>query len=220
MKKNFSISTLLSFVATAALGVAFLASCASKNPVDLALQGMEPRRPPVLYSSLILKDLDDMSSLVQEKIKIARREKTTAPLREGLVTILARSDSDAMLSKVFPPLRNELEANGSYESTLDSIVSECLVSLKKGKDLTAAEQVTYLIVLENLLSEIRPRIGDSRALLRLTERIRDADLDVSEKAKNERSLRVMQEMRSPSEVAGRIIEAYQESKKAEKAGQK
>ncbi len=67
------------------------------------------------YSQLKLKDLDQMSKIVRDKIK----ESSTAggnpaiPLKEGLQAVFSRPDDDGMIEKLITPLKSALDEHNA-----------------------------------------------------------------------------------------------------------
>lgn len=158
------------------------------------------------YSRLALKDLDEMNKLVQDKIRESRASKgdKVGPLREAMQAVFARPNEDFMIDKVMSPLRNELDEHGAYESTVRSLVEESVAALKKPDKVKAAAQVTYAVMLENFLSDMKPRVDESfeKEIVTL---IRDADISLTRKAENERKLGMMKSTKSPSDMAAGIL---------------
>lgn len=160
------------------------------------------------YSRLALKDLDEMNKLVQEKIRESRAAKgdKILPLREAMQAIYARPNEDFMIDKVMSPLRNELDEHGAFESTIQSLVEESIEALKKPDKVKAAAQVTYAVMLENFLAEMKPRVGEEFEKKMITK-VRDADISLTRKAENERKLGMMKPTKSPSDFAASILKA-------------
>jgi hypothetical protein len=63
------------------------------------------------YHQLTLKNLDQMNTLVKNKIKESKSAYSgkAVPLKEALQSVLSRPDSDDMISKIIDPLRNKLD---------------------------------------------------------------------------------------------------------------
>lgn len=167
------------------------------------------------YSQLSLKDLDQMSKMIQIKITESRKAggDQVIPLKEALQAVYSRSNEDFMIEKIVSPLRNELDEHDAWNSTLDSLSKEALGALKNTKAFKPVVQVTYLIFLENLISEIKPR-GNEKFERGLLEKIAKANVKVTKEAENERRLRVMKETTSPSEVAENVLKGIDEAAKA------
>jgi hypothetical protein len=167
------------------------------------------------YSQLILKDLDQMNRLVQQKI-VESQTMTSGdplqPLREGLQAVYSRPNEDLMIEKVISPLKNALDEQEAYEQTIRDLVSEGISQLRNPKQLSGVVQVTYLVFLENILSEFNP-LKDRAFEKSIIEQIRDANIVVSDSARSERTLRTMKQNPSPSELAERLIPSAKPEKK-------
>lgn len=165
------------------------------------------------YSRLALKDLDEMNKLVQEKIHESRKSgDRIASLREALQAVFARPNDDFMIDKVVNPLKNELDEHEAWESTVRSLVEEALQALKKPDKVKPAAQVTYAIMLDNFVADMKPRAEEGFEKKLLTE-IRDAKIELTKKAKNERQMGMMRESASPSETAANILKEKTPKKK-------
>jgi len=171
------------------------------------------------YSQLALRDLDQMSKLVRNKISEARTSggDQVVPLKEALQAVLARPNEDFMTDKIMPPLVAELQQRNAWESSVQSLVKEALGALKNPKAFKPVVQVTYLVFLENLMSELKPRIGE-KFESEIIKQIRDAHIQVTDAASQERRLRVMKETTSPSDIAAALlVEQQAKSKESPKS---
>lgn len=166
------------------------------------------------YSRLALKDLDDMNKLVQDKIRESKASKSDkiGPLREALQAVFSRPNDDFLIDKVMSPLRNEFDEQGAFESTLTSLVDEAIAALKAPDNVKPVAQVTYALMLENVLADIKPRIKEDFEK-KLAEKIRDAGISLSKKAENERKLGMMRPSKSPSELAKQMLAPSEGKKK-------
>jgi len=164
------------------------------------------------YSQLALKDMDQMTKLVQSKITEGRKSggDKTIPLKEGLQSVFSRPNSDFMIEKILGPLKTELEEETAWESSIEALVREARGALKNSRAFKPVVQVTYLIFLENLLSEMKPRVAEPFENRIITE-IRDAKIEVTKEALHERKLRMMKETISPSAIAANILKDYDQS---------
>lgn len=168
------------------------------------------------YSQLSLKDLDQMSKLIQIKINESRKAggDQVIPLKEALQAVYSRSNEDFMIEKIISPLRNELDEHDAWNSSLDSLTKEAIGALKNTKAFKPVVQVTYLVFLENLISEVKPR-GNEKFERGLLEKIAKAKIKVTKEAETERRLRVMKNTTSPSEVAENVLKKIDEDAKAQ-----
>jgi hypothetical protein len=168
------------------------------------------------YSQLSLKDLDQMSKLVQNKINESRKAggDQVIPLKEALQAVYSRSNEDFLIEKILSPLKTELDEHEAWDSSLKALTKEALGALKNPKAFKPVVQVTYLVFLENLISEVKPHATDKfeRSLL---EDVIKANIKVTKEAENERRLRVMKSTISPSVIAENVLKAAdEEAKKA------
>ena len=170
------------------------------------------------YSRLALKDLDQMTKLVQEKIKESRKAggDQTIPLKEALQAVFSRPNDDDMIEKIMTPLRTELDEHSAYEKSLRSLVKEAMGALRNPKAFGAEAQVTYAIFLTNVISEIKPKAGDSFEYAVLKS-IKDAKIEISKSANTEFGLRMMKSLRSPSEIATEALAGVEKAKAASAA---
>jgi hypothetical protein len=159
------------------------------------------------YSQLLLKDLDQMNDMVLAKVEESKKSSSgkNVPLKEALQAVYSRPNDDQMIDKVVAPLRTQLDELDAWEKTLSQLTDEAINALKNPKAFKPVVQVTYMIYLENLLSEIRPYLRGAGFERKLAERIRGAKIEVTKEAANERSLRTMKKSTSPSELADKIL---------------
>ncbi|MFS4459627.1 hypothetical protein [Bdellovibrio sp. HCB2-146] len=159
------------------------------------------------YSQLMLKDLDQMNEMVLNKVEESKKEENgkIVPLKEALQAVYARPNDDQMIDKVVGPLRTQLDELDSWEKVLSQLTDEAINALKNPKAFKPAVQVTYMVFLENLLSEVKPYLKTDGFERKLAERVRNAKIEVTKEAANERSLRTMKKSTSPSELANKIL---------------
>jgi hypothetical protein len=172
------------------------------------------------YSQLTLQDLDQMNAMVNKKVKEYKREKATEILKEAVQAVYARPDNnDGMIEKVIPALRNELEENEQWENVVNALVDEAIGALKNPKPFKPIIQNTYAVFLENIIQDFKP-FADREGLERkVLVRIRDAKIEMTKEALNERKLRDMKSHKSPSEIAAQALDnaakIEEEAKKAD-----
>lgn len=171
------------------------------------------------YSQLALKDLDQMSDLVSSKINESKKVQSgkMVPLKEALQAVYSRPNDDDMIEKVVAPLRTNLDELGDWEKSISQLTDEAINALRNPKAFKPVVLVTYVIFLENLLSEIKPFLKDQGFERAIIERVRDAKITVPKEAINEMKVRTMRTLVSPSEIAERIIVRYDEKAAAEKS---
>ncbi|AHI05047.1 hypothetical protein BDW_02695 [Bdellovibrio bacteriovorus W] len=166
------------------------------------------------YSQLTVKDLDQMAKIVNDKIAESKKSAhgKEVPLKEALQAVYARPNDDDMINKVVAPLRTNLDDLGSWEKTISQLTDEAINALKNPKAFQPVVQVTYVVFLENLLSELKPYIATEGFERSMTERIQNAKITVTKEAISERKLRMMKGTASPSETAEKILKAAGEAK--------
>lgn len=174
-----------------------------------------------LYSQLVTRDLDEMNDLVLQKIREYRKapeeeglEKKLTPLKSGVWLVMARPNEDNMVEKVLPLLKPPLDELDAWESTFHSIVDESISALKNTQNVSASDQVTYTVVLENIIAELKPE-GQRKSDFeyKLIEKIAKAGIEVTKECRHERKIRMMKSTTSPSRIAQKIIEEIQGSQK-------
>ena len=163
------------------------------------------------YSRLAVKDLDQMNKLVLDKIKESKHEHggdKTVPLKEALQAVFSRPNEDFLIEKILPPLHNELDELGTWEKAIKALVKESLGALHNAKAFTPQAQVTYAIFLENLVTELKPKVADDfeRGIIK---QISDAKVELTKEAIAERQLRMMKESVSPSAIAQAVLDGYE-----------
>lgn len=154
------------------------------------------------YSQLALKDLDQMTKIVKEKIKESKQsggDKVIA-LKEGLQAVYTRPNEDFLIEKIVSPLKNALDELDAYEDAVTQLVREATGALGNPKAFKPVAQVSYAIFLDNLMSEMRPNIHEKFENSIFTM-IKAAKLKNTKEAINERDLRMMKIRPSPSEIA-------------------
>jgi len=177
------------------------------------------------YNELMIKDYDEMLEMVQSlvsKAKTAAGEDGTANedevvgyLREALKLIFSRPDSDNMVAKLVPEARRMMIGFNAYESSVDAIAQEALTAVKS-KDAPASIQSTSLFILENILAEVAPEVGQNAQIKATVQKIKDGNIKVSDEVKKERKIRGMFSTKNPSDIAKDILKAAEPKKEKKK----
>lgn len=209
--------------------VVFSCATQSKGPVineapppspDEARQQGVANKFEKLYSQLVTKDLDEMNDLVMQKIREYRKapeeeglEKKLEPVKSGVWLVMARPNEDNMVEKVLPLLKPPLDELDAWESTFNSIVDESIAALKNPQNVSASDQVTYTVVLENIIAEFKPESKrKSDFEYKLVDKIANADIEITKECRHERKIRMMKSTTSPSKIAQKIISDIQGTK--------
>lgn len=170
-------------------------------------------------SKLVMKNADQISEFVREKIKKAqeiqsRQESSNdefvaepeavEELKEALRIVLARPDQDGTRANAFGRLRRELVDLNVLDKVLDDLTSEAIAAIRSSST-SPARVATYVVLLENLMAEIKPEINSNPLFKKLIVEIRDANLEIPEKVKTQEMIRSMSRPVSPSETAAKIL---------------
>lgn len=175
------------------------------------------------YDKLMVMDLDQMSKLVQDKIKESKKaDAKVVPLKEALQAVYSRPDSDRMIEKVASPLRFELDELGEYRRVMKELIDEALNALKHTRNFRPSVQVTYIVFLENFMGENKNAATKEDGFERgLIKKIKKAKIKVTKEATNERNVKGLKEKKSPSDTAEEVLENIKqlEKEKEEKAAE-
>jgi hypothetical protein len=92
----------------------------------------------------------------------------------------------------------------ALDTTLDELSKEAISSIKN-EGTAPSRAGTYIVLLENLMAEIKPELKTNATFKHIVEAVRDANLKVSDKIKNQQLMRAMSKPVSPSETAAKIL---------------
>ena len=170
-------------------------------------------------AQLMMRNSDQVNELVRKKIKRAAELQAkhaesddvgpNAPgaidaLKDGVRLIFSRPDQDGTRGPAFARLRRELADLGELENVLGEITDEAIAYLKN-KSEPAPIHSTYILILENLMGEVKLEIKQNAKFKNLIVRIRDAQIEISDKVKGQQLLRTMSRPVSPSRTAENIV---------------
>lgn len=177
-------------------------------------------RLEITAAELLLKNSEQFSDMVRKKIKKAQdiqskqeievndkgeifsEPEAVSSLRDAMRIVLSRPDQDGARSKLFNKVRQEMNDLHSLDQSLTEIVNEAAAGLKT-KNINIKYEETYLVILDNFLSEVRPEVDSNTTFKTLVEKIRDADITISNKMKGpNRSIAVNANL---SKSAGEIL---------------
>jgi hypothetical protein len=168
--------------------------------LTLLLSPLAQARLEITASELLLKNSEQFSDIVRRKIKKAQdiqakqevevnekgeifaEPEAVSGLRDAMRIVLSRPDQDGARSKLFNKVRQELNDLHSLDSSLTDIVNESCAGLKS-KDINLKYEETYLVILDNFLSEVRPEVETNETFKTLVAKVRDSDIHASEKMK-------------------------------------
>lgn len=166
------------------------------------------------YHQLTLKNLDQMNTLIKNKIKESKAAYSgkTVPLKEALQAVYSRPNSDDMISKIVDQLRSQLELESAYEKVFSELIQEAINALKRPQNFKKDVQVSYAIFLENTIAEFKPDLKSDSFELKMIQKIAGSELDLTKEARKERQLRLMTEGSSPSELAKIVLQEFEKKK--------
>lgn len=181
----------------------FLSGCATSSGTKEKAQLTMP------YSQLKVMDLDEMSEIMYQKSKEYKKTDNVSALQDGLLICLSRPNEDGLIEKIISIIRTPMEDNGVWNSSVESLVDTAIGSLKN-ENGNATDQVTYGIVLENIVSEFKPlyvkQYKSPGFETKIIEKIADADIEFTPQAVAERKLNLMRGHTSPSLFAKKLVE--------------
>ena len=180
----------------------FLISCASSDGANHSAEIQ------MSYKKLKLLDLDQMTEIMQQKVKAAKTSNSLQPLVDGLEIFLSRPDEDGLVEKTISLIKNPLDDNNAWEPTVDALVDKS-ITIMTSKDSNPTDQLTAAFILENLIAEIKPEFTkqyqSSGFETRTIERIAKAEIEFSAAAVQERNLSLMRDTAGPSKVAQQVL---------------
>ena len=177
--------------------------CTSNPPIQTA----KPRLV-YTYARLQLLELDQMNELIQGKVDKFLETRNKELLMDAVRICLSRPNGDSLVEKTFDSIRYRANSTDSWESAVEGL-TQWAISELKSEAAAPVDQVTYLIMLENLIVEFKQEFilqyKSPKFETRILERIAAANIVVSKAAYNESSLNMMSAVNSPSALAQAII---------------
>jgi hypothetical protein len=171
-------------------------------------------------SQLMMKNAEEVADLVKKKIQRAQNVQASqeinddagmvaepAAIREligALRIAMARPDQDGARTNLFARIRRELQDISALDEALESLTRESIAALQDNKT-PARRQATYIVILENLMAELKPEISSMPTFKKIIADVRDANLKVSSKVRSQQMSRSMSKTTSPSETAAKIL---------------
>lgn len=171
------------------------------------------------YKTLKTLDLDQMSDLLYGKVNDYRVNEQSQYLKEGVLMAFSRPNEDVILDKVLSIVKNPLDDLTIWQETLFQVTQQSIETIQQATD-TATAQVTAAVVLENILSELKPDFMKQYQTggfeTDIITKIANADLKLSPALLKEKRLNLMRTNSSPSALAQKLIENKNKQLKAEK----
>lgn len=204
------------------LGAGTFTTTSCSNPGAKNDAELNARSSKVEYDSnqLMMKSADEIAEIVRKKIKKAQSIQANAyrsddqlpgtnpeavnQLKDAMRIVLGRPDEDGTRDSAFSGLRRELQDMNAVNQVLSDLAHEGIEAIAS-KTTGSRRQATYLVLLEGLMSEIRPEAQTNDAFKKIIFEIRDANLKLTDALKSQALLNSMVKPVSPSVTAKDII---------------
>ncbi len=174
---------------------------------------------------LKVMDIETLQRIVAKNLSVAQKAVETTSgktggenpdrsegvrlIKESLELIFACPDQNSTTSRIYSNIEGLAIEYGGIHKFLSEITSEAIETLNQsGKDKTLLQdQNTYLYILNNMMAENRSLIlsKETKLYRKIAEKIRDADIRISNDLKSYRALNSLSNATNPSRVAGEII---------------
>lgn len=184
-----------------ALSLLFFQSCAT-HPVQANQSKLQ-----YSYARLKLMDIDDMTDLIDARVNAFKSSENIGKAVDALTISLSRPNEDDTVGRLVAGINRSAESDEQWHDILRTTISRAINSLADPAT-SPEDQVTYLVLLQNWLAEIRPqvlRMGEAPFEKSLVQKIADAQITVSAEADRESGLNLMTRLRSPSAIATDIL---------------
>ncbi len=220
MRNSTSKSSSVIWISTLSIGLVVGCSSGQKDeggesyPVDSSAR--------VEYDSnqLMMKSADEIAEIIRKKMKKAQNiqaQQTTRDeegimaedgavrqLKDAMRIVLSRPDQDGTRAPAFARLRRDLQDLNSLDRVLAELGAEGIGALKSS-ETTIRHQATYVVLLENLIAELRPEMNANANFKNIITEIRDAKIKISDKLRSQALLNSMSVPQSPSDIAKNVL---------------
>lgn len=160
---------------------------------------------PFNYAELQMRDIDEFEAFAHEKAKESEEAKSLDILVMALEVVLARPDlKDGVLRKTLPILKQAMDDQKAEAKAFMKVADRAIAALKKPEG-DKTKQISYFFVLENMMSELKPRLKNDKWTRQVIEKIRDSEVELSPEAKKENRWRSMKKVSNLSETASKIL---------------
>jgi hypothetical protein len=180
-----------------------LNSCASKKIVK------RESKLPYTYNQLKLYDIDEMVEITEDRMALYKETNDSEKLYEVMTLILARPNDDNILERLMLSIRYTLDSNKLWEESVEVVVDNAVTALKD-ETTSAGDQISYLMVLQNLLVEFKPEFKkldiSPKFEQNVIEKVAKAEIEVSDEARREANLNLFGKLNSPSDIAKQVLE--------------
>lgn len=170
------------------------------------------------YTTLIFLDYENLKPIVNNSLEQSRLhnypeegDKAVSPLRNTLKMLLSRPDNDGLLRKLSPNVISEMNTLGVFESVVGELIQQG-VNEVDDKTLDPKVRTTALIMLNNLLSTIRPLTLDNTDLAKEVCQLADKDMSIPKIVQKNAKLTTMFNTTKPTDLAKKIMNWYAKKK--------
>jgi hypothetical protein len=155
-----------------------------------------------------MMDVEILQQIITRNLKkLDNKEDSAAEIvKQSIEILLAQPDQSLAASNYFNQLKTYAGGQNEFLDILNEIITEGLESLKnKSKEKTVLrEQNTYLYILNNMVTELK-EYKEQEFYKAMIEKIRDADIHISDSLLSYRLLNSMATAENPSEYANTVI---------------
>lgn len=170
------------------------------------------------YTTLMFQDYQTLSPIVQNSLRTSRKyayprdgDKAIIPLKKTLKLLFSRPNSDNLASKLSGDIIDDLKSMGIYPEIIGDLLKEAEEEITD-KSLGPKIRTTSMILMKNVLLEIKPEILNSKDLALHVCAIADKNIKVPKEIKQDARLNTMIRGVSPTDLARRIMFWYAEQK--------
>ena len=197
MKQRFVLSLLL------ILGT----GCSTQKKFQVDPQQLVGQRLEMTSFEMKTTDTDQLQKRVDTLIEEAEAQQKTSPLKQAMRLVLSHTNENATVDKLLPQITSQLVDWNELETQLRELTEEALsrVIARHGE---SSQQVTYTVILENIVYELNANREDWPFHRQLMQKIANANINLSRKVKNDSQLWIMRNLTSPSQLAQSFLKKY------------
>ena len=198
------MSKLFTILATPLLSLLVTSSGWAKVEYDASQLMMQNSEQTTELVRKRIQRASDVQERQEEDSTLLAEPEALEYLKDAMRIALARPDQDGLRGILFARIRRELNDLNSTEVVLSQLTDESLAVLKD-KKAAVSHHATYILVLENLMAEIKPELEKNKSFREMIEKVRDANIKVSKDVQSQQKLKLMQSPVSPSKTASSIL---------------
>lgn len=155
-----------------------------------------------------MMDVETLQQIITKNLKrLDNKDENAKPIvKQSIEVLLAQPDQSLAASNYFSQLKNFAGGESEFLAVLEEIISEGVATLKRRGKATELlrEQNTYLYILTNLVTELK-EYKEQEFYRGLIEKIRDADIYLTDELISYRLLNSMSKAENPSQYALSVV---------------